>query len=55
MARLQGAKPESARAQLAAAADVLKVELKVDNQAALLQAIETAIADGQANQNYKSY
>ena len=55
MARLQGAKPESARAQLAAAADVLKVELKVDNQVALLQAIETAIADGQANQNYKSY
>ena len=55
MARLHGAQSGSARAKLAASAQVLPVKLAVENEAALMTAIETAIADGQANRLYKSY
>ena len=55
MARLQGAPADSARAALAASANVLPIVLKVEKQAALIEAIETAITDGQANRLYKSY
>jgi len=55
MARLQGAPADSARATLAASANVLPIVLKVEKQAALIEAIETAITDGQANRLYKSY
>jgi tetraacyldisaccharide 4'-kinase len=55
MARLRGAPSGSARAILAATAQVLPVKLAVDNAAALMHAIDTALADGQANQLYKSY
>ena len=55
MARLRGAPSGSARAILAATAQVLPVKLAVDNAAALMHAIDTALANGQANQLYKSY
>lgn len=55
MARLKGAKADSPRARLAAKAHVLPIELKLENEAALLAQIETALNDGQANQHYKSY
>jgi len=55
MARLRGAPSGSARAILAATAQVLSVKLVVDNAAGLMHAIDTALADGQANQLYKSY
>ena len=55
MARLQGAPADSARAKLAACSEVLPIALKVDNEAALLSAINNAIEDRQANQPYQSY
>ena len=55
MARLHGAPQDSARARLAAQAAVLPIALKVENEAALLAAINTAMVDGQANQTYKAY
>lgn len=55
MARLHGAPKGSARAKLAARAAILPVKLKVENEAALINAIAAAIADGQANRLYTSY
>ena len=55
MARLKGAPADSARAALAHRAAVLPIALKVENEAALLAAINTAMVDGQANQTYKAY
>lgn len=55
MARLLGAPSGSARFRLAATTQVLRIALKVEKEAALLAAISTAIADGQANRLYKSY
>jgi len=55
MARLRLATAGSARARLAEKAHVLKIKLRIDNEDALLSAIEQAIADGQANRLYTSY
>lgn len=55
VARLQGAPADSARARLAKAAKTLPIKLHVKNETALIEAIETAIANGQANRLYKSY
>jgi tetraacyldisaccharide 4'-kinase len=55
MARLQGAPADSARAKLAACADILPIALKLDNEAALLSTINNAIEERQANQLYQSY
>lgn len=55
MARLQGAAPNSARAQLAARAGTLPVSLSVDDGTALLARIKQAMTDKQANHLYKSY
>lgn len=55
MARLQNAPTESARAALARRAQVLPIALEIADEAVLLRAINTAIADGQANRVYTSY
>lgn len=55
MARLHNAPANSPLAQLAATAQVLPVALSVDNETALVDAIEQAIQSGQANRLYKSY
>ena len=55
MARLQGAPESSARAALAARAEVLPIALKVKKADALRDAIRAAMAAKQANQLYKSY
>lgn len=55
MARLKGAAPDTPRGRLAAQAQILPIRLEVENQDALMRAIESALAQGQANRLYKSY
>jgi tetraacyldisaccharide 4'-kinase len=55
MARLQGAPAGSARAELAATAHVLKIDLAIADEDELRGLIKNALAAKQANQIYKSY
>ena len=55
MARLTSAPKGSARAQLAARADTLPIELKISDADELLARIKVAISEKQASQLYKSY
>lgn len=55
MARLNGAPPGSARAQLAARAAVLEIDLLIEKQDDLRRLIAKALADKQANQTYQTY
>ena len=55
MARLRGAAAGSPHAELAARADILPIELNVQDEADLWARINHALAEGQANQRYTSY
>ncbi len=55
MARLHGAAANSARGRLAARAATLPIALTIDDEAALVALIKSALAEKQANQLYKSY